>query len=115
MPVAAANPKESLFAPLSKVFDQAQNSTANHRKNFVALYKLHKSAVDYTDDGSSKATGERVFGDMFFDMVNRVISVKKGQAPADRIVKFVGGYAKVLHEKSTSYSISNLSKLESPR
>lgn len=104
MPVST-DPRDTLFAPLSKVFDQAQNSTANHQKNFIALYKLQISTAEFTEPGRNgnddRLTGEHTFGDMFLDMVNRVLSVKKGVAPADRIVKFVAGYVKSLNDKST--------------
>ena len=35
-------------------------------------------------------------------MISRVLLVKKGQVVADRIAKFLGGYIKVLVEKSVS-------------
>lgn len=127
MPVST-HPRDTLYAPLSKVFDQAQNSTANHQKNYIALYKLQISAAEYTEtvrnSDNVKLSGERTFEDMFLDMVNRVLSVKKGVAPADRIVKFVSGYVKNLNDKSAfllylwfshPYRIGQLWKFSKPR
>ncbi|KAF7968330.1 hypothetical protein HWV62_30947 [Athelia sp. TMB] len=94
---------ESLATIVPKAFDQAQNSTANHQKNFVALHKLHAEAAKVTEtinNGDSiKLTGERAFEDVFVDMVSRVLSVKKGASQADRIVRFVGGFTKFINEK----------------
>lgn len=97
---------ESLSTLIPKAFDQAQTSTANHQKNFVALHKLHADAAGVTEsinNGSSiKLTGERAFEDVFVDMVSRVLSVKKGASQADRIVRFTGGYTKFINEKCES-------------
>lgn len=88
---------------IPKIFDQAQGSTANHQKNCVALYKLHADVAKVNEavngGKGKKLTGERAFENAFFDMVNRVLPVKKGVAPADRIMKFVGAYVKVLNDK----------------
>ncbi|OSD02558.1 hypothetical protein PYCCODRAFT_1367188 [Trametes coccinea BRFM310] len=96
----------SLQSALPKIFDQAQTTTANHQKNFVALYKLHSDAAAITEsvqNGKSlKLTGERAFQDAFLDMLTRVLPVKKGTTVADRIVKFAAGYSKFITEKSTS-------------
>lgn len=94
---------ESLSTTIPKAFDQAQTSTANHQKNFVALHKLHAEAANVTEtinNGDSiKLTGERAFEDVFIEMVTRVLSVKKGASQADRIVRFVGGFTKFINEK----------------
>ncbi|KAF9010128.1 nuclear condensing complex subunit [Cyathus striatus] len=87
---------------IGAIFDQVQHSLANHKKNSVALYKLHLAASSVTkpvSNGGVKIVGEKKFGDIFIDMVNRVLVVKKGPVTADRIVKFVGGYVKHLNEK----------------
>lgn len=95
---------ESLKTALPKIFDQAQTTAANHQKNFVALYKLHTDASAITEsvqNGKSlKLTGERVFQDIFMDMLTRVLPLKKGTTVADRIVKFTAGYIRFITEKS---------------
>lgn len=94
---------DSLPAALGKIFDQAQHSVANHYKNVVSLHKLQLQVAAVTESvqggKSVKLVGERAFEETFVDMVNHILSVKKGIALADRIVKFVGGYVKYLNEK----------------
>ncbi|KAL5523222.1 YCG1_1 [Sanghuangporus sanghuang] len=88
---------------LPKIFEQAQVSTANHQKNFVALNKLHSAAVSITaplQNGIDlQLTGEKAFEDLFIDMIVRILPVKKGATVVDRIVKFVAGYVRFIHEK----------------
>ncbi|KII87700.1 hypothetical protein PLICRDRAFT_30295 [Plicaturopsis crispa FD-325 SS-3] len=105
MPARTHNsPLETLPAVVPKVFDQAQVSTANHQKNFVALHKLQADAATITEpvrNGKSvKLVGERAFEDAFLDMVTRVLPVKKGVGQADRVAKFIGGYTKFINEKA---------------
>ena len=94
---------EALASAIPKAFEQAQNSSANHQKNFIALHKIHLDAATKTEtiregDGI-KLVGERAFEDCFIDMVNRVLGVKKGIGVADRSIKFVAGYIKFLNTK----------------
>ncbi|KAI6040837.1 nuclear condensing complex subunit [Pisolithus marmoratus] len=102
---ARTNPlAEVLSASVPKIFDQAQNTTANHQKNVVALHKIHLDAAAFTESVHNgkgiKLTGEQNFEDAFIDMVCRVLVVKKGVSQAERIVKFVGTYTKYLNEKA---------------
>ena len=94
---------EDLIESIANIFDQAQISLANHKKNCVALYKLHTKAAAVTQPGKDgngpKLVGEKAFQDVFVDMVNRVLVVKKGPANADRIVKYIGSYVKFMNEK----------------
>ncbi|KAF8647428.1 hypothetical protein AX16_006718 [Volvariella volvacea WC 439] len=94
---------DELPAHLSKIFDQAQVSTANHQKNYVALYKLHSEAEQITESVKNgravKLIGERRFEDELIGLLVRVLPVKKGVVQADRIIKFIGGYAKFINEK----------------
>lgn len=92
-----------LSSDIPKIFDQAQVTSANHQKNYVALYKLHCEAAQRTEpvqkENRVKLTGERAFEDTFIHMVARVLPVKKGATQIDRVVKFVGGYIKFVNEK----------------
>lgn len=92
-----------LTETIPKIFDQAQVSTANHQKNFVALHKLQTEAALQTEIAPKgkgvKLIGERAFGDVFLNMVTRILPVKKGATQVDRMVKFVGGYTKFMNEK----------------
>ncbi|CAL1698800.1 unnamed protein product [Somion occarium] len=88
---------------ISNVFDQSQLSVVNHRKNCVALHKLHARAASVTQptkDGGVQLIGERLFSNAFIDMVTRVLVIKKGSVPADRVVKFIGAYVRFLTEKA---------------
>jgi condensin complex subunit 3 len=93
---------ETIASALPKAFEQAQNSSANHQKNFIALHKIHLEAATKTESVAGhaiKLVGERAFEDCFINMVNRVLIIKKGISVADRIVKFVAGYIKFLNAK----------------
>ncbi|KAF8814695.1 ARM repeat-containing protein [Phlegmacium glaucopus] len=94
---------EDLHESIANIFDQTQVSLANHKKNCVALYKLHTKTAAVTQPGKNgnglKLVGEKAFQDVFIDMVNRILVVKKGPANADRIVKYVGSYVKFMNEK----------------
>lgn len=95
-----------LGTQIPPIFDQVSGSTANHRKNCVALYKLHVQAtavVDSTRNGGAvKLSGERAFSNIFLDMLNRVLAVKKGPPSVERAVKFIGSYTKFVTEKGDS-------------
>ena len=99
---------DTLQQSLAAVFDQTQLTIANHRKNCVSLYKIHLQASSVTHKGKTGSTvklvGERHFGDIFIDMINRVLVVKKGPPIADRTVKFIGEYVKFINEKGAPAS-----------
>jgi condensin complex subunit 3 len=88
---------------IPKIFDEAQVSTANHQKNFVALHKLQTDAALCTEPAPKgkgiKLTGEKTFGDVFLNAVAHILPVKKGATQVDRIVKFIGGFTKFINEK----------------
>ena len=85
---------DTLPLSLPPIFDQAQHTTANHRKNIVALRKIHETCSSITETTSKgvKLVGEKAFNTSFIDMVNRVLPIRKGVAVADRVVKFVEQY-----------------------
>ncbi|KAG6815820.1 hypothetical protein H0H87_011119 [Tephrocybe sp. NHM501043] len=97
---------DTLAEAVAVIFDQAQLSLANHRKNCVALYKLHHQAAAVTQKAKNgrdiKYVGERKFGDAFLGLVNRVLVVKKGPAAADRVIRFIGSYVKFVNEKAAA-------------
>ncbi|KAF8965273.1 nuclear condensing complex subunit [Flammula alnicola] len=108
MPVRTQQPtpetaRAQLLSSISYIFDQAQASTSNHRKNYVALYKVQTELAQYTEEvrggKAIKLIGERKFQDEFKCLLLRVLSIKKGVASADRILKFVGGYTRFANEK----------------
>ena len=94
---------EDLYESIANIFDQAQVSLTNHKKNCVALYKLHTRAAAISQPAKKgdelRLVGEKAFQDIFIDMVNRVLILKKGPTNADRIVKYIGSYVKFMNEK----------------
>ncbi|KDQ54411.1 hypothetical protein JAAARDRAFT_60793 [Jaapia argillacea MUCL 33604] len=101
----------SLPTLLPKIFDQVQSTSANHQKNFIALYKLQLSSSEVVESVKGrkevKLVGEKAFQDAVLDVVIRVCGCKKGTGVADRVVRFFGGYVKFLNEKGTSLHIYN--------
>ncbi|CAL1698734.1 unnamed protein product [Somion occarium] len=95
MPARTVISLENLPQTVGKIFDQAQNTTANHQKNFVALHKLHTETASH--HGSA---GERAFEHAFLNMLGHVLPVKKGNPVADRLMRFIGGYTKYMNERA---------------
>ncbi|KZO96900.1 putative mitotic chromosome condensation-related protein [Calocera viscosa TUFC12733] len=93
-----------LQAVLPPIFSQSQHNTANHRKNVVALHKIHLQCAAVTQtlpNGKGiKLTGEKAFNDAFSAMVAKILEVKRGVVQADRVVKFVAGFIAFLSEKA---------------
>ena len=99
---------DSLNTAIPVVFDQAQSSTVSHKKNCITLYKLHQNAASVTrtrnrDNDTSekepKHVGEKMFNNIFMDMMDRVLAIKEGSITADRVIRFVGSYVKFLTQK----------------
>lgn len=112
MPARVVEPNHDLVLaqlPLAipKIFDQVQNSIANHQKNFVALYKIHTEAAQVTEtvkNGKAvRLTGERKFEDEFQKMLLCVLAQKKSAAQAERVIKFVAGYTRFVNEKGAYF------------
>lgn len=103
LPARKTSVLDNLSTAIPKIFDQVQNSTSNHQKNQIALYKLQTQAADETQTVPSgkKLAGERAFENVIIDMINRILVVKKaGNAdPATRCLKFIGNYIKFIHTK----------------
>ncbi|KZT66150.1 hypothetical protein DAEQUDRAFT_730656 [Daedalea quercina L-15889] len=106
MPTRVKQPADidTITSSIPKVFEQVQSTTANHQKNYIALYKLHSDAATHTQSvqngKSTKLIGERAFEDTILDMLTRALPLKKGTTVADRVVKFLGGYARFINEKA---------------
>ncbi|KAI5122625.1 hypothetical protein M0805_008714 [Coniferiporia weirii] len=98
----------SLATAIPVVFDQAQSSAATHKKNSVALFKLQSASAAVVENvgkgkmsgAGLKLVGEKMFAEVFVDMLNKVLIVKKGTPTADRIVKFVSNYVKFIVDKT---------------
>ncbi|WVQ70731.1 hypothetical protein IAR50_000253 [Cryptococcus sp. DSM 104548] len=94
---------DTLPGLLPPIFDQVQQTTANHRKNIVHLHKIQEQCAALTEETprGTKLVGEKAFNTTFMDMVSRVLPVKKGVAVADRVVKFVASYVAYSTEMDT--------------
>lgn len=94
---AASSPLslESLTANIPTFFQDAQHSLANHRKNAVALHRIHTQCAPITEETprGTKLIGEKAFNAAFLDCLNRVLHIKKAVVQADRTLKFVAAYA----------------------
>lgn len=95
----------SLCLQISPIFQQAQTSVANHNKNSVALYKTFEQLAHIgrksRKEGYFKTYGETPFKEAFEGCFTRSLGVKKGEASADRVAKFVGAFIKHLNEKGS--------------
>lgn len=90
--VTATNRNEAkLYSLLGQYFHEAQKSLVAQRKIIVSLQQLHEAAVQWNM--------EEQFTRKFLLLVNRMISCKKGDKSADRIVEFIGSYVGRLHEE----------------
>ncbi|EEB95490.1 hypothetical protein MPER_05534, partial [Moniliophthora perniciosa FA553] len=101
------SPLEELPSKIANIFEQVQGPAHNHKKNFVALYKLHEDATQITQpcrtpqgEEAVKPIGEKAFMDTFFVKLGKILSLKKGTYPADQVVKFISGYVKHLNDKA---------------
>ncbi|KAH6906767.1 hypothetical protein BKA70DRAFT_1428877 [Coprinopsis sp. MPI-PUGE-AT-0042] len=93
---------ENICLEIPRIFDEAQKAISNHKKNCVALYKLHLEAEDFTTTdrkGQTRATGRKKFRVAFLSTFVRILPTKKGDGNGDRISKFVGMYIKHINEK----------------
>jgi len=95
---------DTLPTALPPIFEQCQSTTANHRKNIVALRKVQDTCSTITErtPKGTKLVGEKAFNGLFIDMLNRVMGVKKGVSVADRVVKFVASYITYITELGES-------------
>jgi hypothetical protein len=91
---SSASYLETISTQLAPIFNQVQHTTANHRKNLVSLRKIQEQCSSITEPTPKglKLIGEKAFNTELIGMVNRILSIKKGEAVADRVVKFVAGY-----------------------
>ncbi|KAG8932901.1 hypothetical protein FRC01_011776 [Tulasnella sp. 417] len=102
---------EELSERLAPIFQQAQFSLANHRKNVVSLHQIHEQAAQVTESlGKGKGiqlTGEAAFNKAFISMVNRILPIKKGVSQADKSIKFVAAFVRYTSEKATEEKQKN--------
>ncbi|WWD20683.1 hypothetical protein CI109_105159 [Kwoniella shandongensis] len=107
---------DTLPTLLPPIFDQVQQTTANHRKNIASLRKIQDQCSSITESSTkgTKLVGEKAFNTLFVDMVNRVLPVKKGVSVADRVVKFVAGYVVYSTEQDAASRPEGEEDVETP-
>lgn len=97
---AETNAKD-LFPKVSAIFEQVQNTTANHQKNIVALHRIYIDTAQLrgrTKDGATILTGEKQFEQIVYGLLLRLLETKKGGS-GDRVVKFFAAFVRTLNEK----------------
>ena len=118
MPARTQQPNEfALEQCIPRIFNQVQDSAANHKKNHVALHKIHAELAEHTEELQKgklvKLTGELMFQEKFIYMLCKALPLKKGIDSADRTVKFVAEYVKFINEKGAVYYRIYLQRLKS--
>ena len=108
MPARTRQPNESALEQyIPRIFNQVQESAANHKKNHVALHKIQAELAERIEELQKgklvKLTGELMFQDKFISMLCKVLPLKKGMDSADRTVKFVAEYVRFINEKGAVY------------
>lgn len=90
--VKANNRNEAkLYTLLGQYFQEAQRSLVAQRKLIVSVQQLQEAAVQWNM--------EEQFTRKFLLLVNRMLTCKKGDKSADRIVEFIGSYVGRLQEE----------------
>jgi condensin complex subunit 3 len=109
---SSASYLESVPILLQPIFQQVQETVANHRKNHVSLRKIHEQCASITEPTAKglKLVGEKAFNTAFISMVNCILGVKKGVAVADRVVKFVAGYVAYVTEQGEFSDIQSATR-----
>ncbi|KIY53262.1 hypothetical protein FISHEDRAFT_33685 [Fistulina hepatica ATCC 64428] len=87
---------------IGNVLNEVQSTVANHGKNAVALWKVHERAIQ------AGRHEEKEFINAFLALLTRVMTIKKGTVPAERLVKFVGTYAASLESKQSGRFLPRL-------
>lgn len=88
------NDIDILRSRVANTFQEAQKSTATHRKLTVTLKKLQETA--------GKAQIEKVFNALFVKLLLRVLPVKKGEVSATRVMKFCEAYFDAISSPSST-------------
>lgn len=75
-------------------FQDAQQSTATHRKHAVGLFRLHEQCAVLTEETprGTRLVGEKAFNGVFFRCIDRALAQRKGVKSADCVLKFAAAY-----------------------
>ena len=97
-------PTNSLRSRISTVFNDAQKTTAGHRKLIVSLRKIQETCAYEPLNEAKNGREEGYFGEDNFNVevarcVIRLMGVKKSESVGDRLVRFIGLFLRHASEK----------------
>ncbi|KAG2008196.1 condensin subunit Cnd3 [Coprinopsis cinerea AmutBmut pab1-1] len=102
---------KAVCSAIPDILHEIQGSVANHCKNSVALYKVHRDAQRHVMKGHRSKpdrVGQRVFCDAFLIAFSRTLKVTAEQkCAADNVLKFLVTYIKYL-KKQDENGIENV-------
>jgi condensin complex subunit 3 len=96
--VPEEGPDSLLRSQISGVFNDAQRTTAGHRKLVVGLRKIQETCINEPLNGRENLS-EDDFNAEFARCVIRLLGVKKSESAGDRIVRFIGFFLRHASEK----------------
>jgi condensin complex subunit 3 len=86
-------PAESLkLDAIPAIFQEVQLSVSGHRKFAIQLRKIQKSCA--ADPGLNEQ-----FNNLFIEVLNRVLQVKRTESCANRVTKFIEAFFRISAEK----------------
>ena len=88
----------ALKGPIASIFNDAQLSAANHRRNCIALHKIHCSP---SLPPSQALEWESQFYYQFFNCVAICLDVRKNEEVAQRLCKFINTYCLYSKERDS--------------
>ena len=96
-------PDSPLRTQISGIFNDAQRTTAGHRKLVVGLRKIQENCMNEPSNGKQEREnwGEDDFNAELARCVLRLLGVKKSESAGDRIVRFIGFFLRHASEKGT--------------
>lgn len=105
-PPGASQPSSRALvrSAVGSVFQDAQKSTASHRKLSATLYAIAEECLNLpspvqSSDGIHSISGEECFTVELLRCAVQVLAIKKGERAGDNIVKFLDTFFKYMHEK----------------
>ena len=92
-------PTTTLRTSICSIFADAQRTTAGHRKLVANLRKTQETCCCEPQTRGKKGREEAEFNTEITRCIIRVVPVRKGEEPADRIVRFLGLFLRHASEK----------------
>ena len=95
-------PVTALRTQICSVFAESQKSTATHRKLVVSLRKIQEVCCFEQEPGARNSLHkfvEQDFNDEASRCILRLLPIKKSEAVADKVVRFLGAFLRHASEK----------------